>query len=64
MLTIIIATILYLVFGIWALIIGRVLVEEADSWWKRNLIPVGAWLFWPAVMVAGIVVLCYIIANK
>ena len=64
MLTIIIATILYLVFGIWALIIGRVLVEGADSWWKRNLIPVGAWLLWPAVMVAGVVVLCYIIANK
>lgn len=64
MLTIIIATILYLVFGIWALIVGRVLVEGADSWWKRNLIPVGAWLLWPAVMVAGVVVLCYIIANK
>lgn len=64
MLTIIVALAIYLLFGVWALLVGRVLTESADAWWMRNLIPIAAWVFWPLIVMAGIVVLVYIIANK
>ncbi len=64
MLTIFIATVLYLMFGIWALIVGRAMVEDKTSRWMKNVVPIMAWLFWPLIMAAGVVVLGYIIANK
>lgn len=64
MLTITIATALYLLFGVWALLLGKVLVADTESKWKRRLFPLLVWITWPLIILALLIILAYIIVKK